>query len=162
MVKPVLLVPDADLLVIEISKVEIESRDISPTLAILKALLEPQNAQRFYEKLELCVGGYDADPRELCEIPEVRESMYRLDQEFPYWLYFINKLSLSLQFITFSICEIHEEDDGGISLNPRSLHDFLARRFAAVNVLLEQGLLNEIENERLSTKVMAYYMGEPD
>jgi len=36
--------------------------------------------------------GYDHDARELFEIPEVREYNALLDNEFPYWLFFLTRL----------------------------------------------------------------------
>ncbi|KOP36795.1 MULTISPECIES: chlororespiratory reduction 6 domain-containing protein [unclassified Flavobacterium] len=53
-----------------------------------KLLQEPSKANN---KLMLMIDGYDEDPRELCEIEEVREYFSVLDKLFPYWFYFLNR-----------------------------------------------------------------------
>src|SRR6516162_1713428 len=95
----------ADYLVIMASREEVEARDVSRASASLKRLLEPNNARRLKGKLVFGIGGYDADPRELFEIPEVRTWMRKLDREFPYWFYFLDLGPRStLSFVTFSLC----------------------------------------------------------
>jgi len=157
MVKPVLKYPELDLLVIEARRRDVERNNINPVLEILNDLLTPVNAKQYFEKVELCVSGYDNDPKELCEIPEVRKYMSDLDSQFPYWFYFITKLSLSLSFITFSLCQFEKNEAGEIHLDPSVLIRFMERHFKAVNELENLGLLDEAENQWLSKKVYSYY-----
>ena len=44
---------------------------------------------RYRESLVFIVCGYDEDPRELAEIPQVRAFFARLVQEWPHWLWFL-------------------------------------------------------------------------
>ncbi|MBL0064383.1 MAG: hypothetical protein IPP38_05060 [Bacteroidetes bacterium] len=58
-----------EFLIIEISKQEIESNDFQPVLRTLNRLLEDKETiLYFFERVEISVGGYENDPRELWEI----------------------------------------------------------------------------------------------
>ena len=90
MVKQSTTYPENDLMVIMASREEIENNETDRILEILNSLLEPQNVQKYFNKVEFCVGGYDQDKRELCEIPEVRLWLKEIDSQWPYWFYFLN------------------------------------------------------------------------
>jgi len=79
-------------LVIIISKDEVDSSNILPALEILKYLIDsPDLAKSYQENVNIAFHGYDNDPRELFEIPEVRNYVYKLDEIFPFWLFFLVK-----------------------------------------------------------------------
>jgi hypothetical protein len=64
---------DFDFLNVVLSREQVESEDYSETLPILQKLTSaPEGAIRFCELIDLAVHGYEADPRGLSEIPEVR------------------------------------------------------------------------------------------
>jgi hypothetical protein len=71
-------------LYVVVSRDEVESRDLTAPLAALKSLIaSPATARAHMESVDVAFSGYDEDARELFEIPEVREYVYRLDGEFP-------------------------------------------------------------------------------
>ena len=53
------------------------------------------------ERVEISFHGYDHTPQELFEIPEVRNFVYQLDEQFPFWLFFLSKRHLGLQCLLF-------------------------------------------------------------
>jgi len=160
MVKPISKLPEVDLIIIQAERRNVEEADIRPTLANLNKLLEADNTRDFFERVEFCVTGYDNDPRELCEIPEVRNWMAMLDQKFPYWFLFLNKDSQSLGFVTFTLCHYIKMPEGGIFLDPAGLQNFMLVHFAAVNELADQGILTEDENQTISENVADYYASQ--
>jgi hypothetical protein len=93
MVDPIMLV---------VSREEVEGGDISrPQATFSKLLSSPETIRHFRERLDISFFGYDQDRRELFEIPEVRSFVHKLDEIFPYWLFFLSRYYLGLQCITF-------------------------------------------------------------
>jgi hypothetical protein len=94
-----------DNLVLMSSRAEVEAGDVVHASAMLQKLLKPENAKRLKGRLVFRIRGYDDDPRELFEVPEVRTWMEELDCEFPYWFYFMDLGPHStLGFVAFSLC----------------------------------------------------------
>jgi hypothetical protein len=152
--------PDADLVIIQAERRNVEEADIRPTLANLKRLLNADNRRDYFERVEFCVDGYDSDPRELCEIPEIREWMDALDKEFPYWFLFLHRRGQSLGFVTFALCPYIKMPGGGIFMDPLGLRSFMMSHFAALNRLVDQGVLSERDNLTISEHVADYYAGQ--
>jgi hypothetical protein len=73
-----------------VSRSEVETADISLALRLLRRLLEsPGTSRKFYERVEIVFDGYDHIQDELFEISEGRNFVYRLDEKFPFWLFFL-------------------------------------------------------------------------
>jgi hypothetical protein len=49
----------------------------------------PESAKEFFERVDIAFHGYDHDSRELFEIPDVRAHANQLDEQFPFWLFFL-------------------------------------------------------------------------
>ena len=129
--------PDAriDTLVLTRSREEVEAGDIAHAAAMLDKLLNPSTATRAKGKLILAITGYDDDPRDLWEIPEVRAWMQALNRQFPFWFYFMDLGPRStLGMIAFCLCH-WEKVPGGKLIPPEDLQRFLATHFAAMNRL---------------------------
>ena len=76
------------------------NQDISAQMAILSALLDNEDfAIYFREKVNIVFTGINPGDKNLWEIPEVRKYIQKLDDEFPYWLYFLSKEGDGLNLI---------------------------------------------------------------
>ena len=64
------------LIVFEVSRIEIETRDLRRVNDLLQILQRYGDDAK--DSLILLFGGYDFDPRELYEIPEIRDYVYRI------------------------------------------------------------------------------------
>ena len=81
--------PDALLLIV--SRRDVETGDITDILRSLSHLISATEIARLYrERVDISFEGYE-DRRELWEIPEVRAFVHKVDDKFPYWLYFLDK-----------------------------------------------------------------------
>jgi len=79
---------------------DIVNQDISAQMAILSALLDNEDfAIYFREKVNIVFTGINPGDKNLWEIPEVRKYIQKLDDEFPYWLYFLSKEGDGLNLI---------------------------------------------------------------
>ena len=73
---------DEALVVLDLTRTEIEAGNISSALERLMALTDSkETALRFQESLLIHITGYDNDPRELVEVPEVRTFFGKLIQQ---------------------------------------------------------------------------------
>lgn len=99
---------DEDVVVVlEISRVDIEAGNIAAALDTLLILSDTkENALLYRESLLLVVNGYNDDPRELAEITEVRNYFQRLVQEWPYFLWFLARGFGNIVLFLSMLCRV--------------------------------------------------------
>ncbi|MHB8766967.1 MAG: chlororespiratory reduction 6 domain-containing protein, partial [Deferrisomatales bacterium] len=123
-----------DFVTVMVSREKIEARDITPALGSLSALIESRETIRhFLGRVDLAIDGYDADPRELFEVPEVRTYLAALDERFPYWFPLLSLDTEALKLVTFSLCDIERVASGLVEVDTEDLRTFLVRHFGAMN-----------------------------
>lgn len=152
--------PDAGLLVVQAERRDVEEGEIRPALAKLMPLLDAGNVRKYLGRVELRFAGYGNDPSELCQISELREWMAKLDKVFPYWFVFLNKSSHSMGFVMFALCPFATLPDASIAIAPQSLQDYVSSHFAAVNELVDQGLLTKEDDRAIEEGVIDCLAGE--
>lgn len=105
--------PDT-LVVLEISAPEIAAQNIASALERLHALSDTaQAALQFREKLFISVQGFDHDPRELVEIPEVRAFFARLADAWPHWLWFLSREGGDISLLLALLCPVKVHRQAG-------------------------------------------------
>lgn len=81
---------ERSMIVIAVTRQSVEEGDISFLLKKLQAFTAtPKRIRANKEKLCLMVEGYDTDPRELFEIPQVCAFFRAVTKHWPYWLWFL-------------------------------------------------------------------------
>ncbi|MGX2041891.1 chlororespiratory reduction 6 domain-containing protein [Methylocaldum sp. MU1018] len=99
-----------ELLVIDFPHEQVASGNIAPMLEVLSPLAESrENAERFEGRLAFYFSGWDDDPRETAEIPEIRQWFADLTADFPYWLHFIEKEGDTFFHVLRLLCKGHIE-----------------------------------------------------
>lgn len=84
-------IKDSSLVLLNVSRDEIEEQDISGFTELLNRLLINDNMiKQAKGKLSFMIDGYNHDEREIYEIPEVREWTKKVIPAFKYWGYFLN------------------------------------------------------------------------
>ena len=91
----VLIPPDisqqSDHIVLQIPQEAIQNCDTSEYVTLLHgATGSLQSFTEAFQKYVLLISGYDDDPRELYQIPEVVSFIKDLNSKLPFWLYFVN------------------------------------------------------------------------
>lgn len=123
-------------IILEISREQIVSGNYAKTLERLMILTDTrENVLRYRESVFLQITGYDEDPRELPEIPEVRSFFVNLTNEWPNWLWFLGRETglISLMMSLLCDCKIHSASGAmGIEFTDpdqleRRTNDLLAR-----------------------------------
>jgi hypothetical protein len=149
--------------VLIVSRKDVEKRDTSSTLNALRSCFESSaRALALFENLDIAFDGYDQDAREVFEIPEVREYVGLLDDDFPYWLFFLSKEGLGLQAITLSLMPPYLTDAARKEVLPKLLDDLLEKRwFPAMNQMCTAVGFSKEQIESLTRSVADYFVSGP-
>ena len=149
--------------VIVISREEIQRADTSSVLEALRPLLKsPATARRYFEHIEIAFDGYNNNAEELFEMQEVREFVYLLDEEFPFWLFFLDKSGLGLQCISLCFLPPYLTDEARAEIFPARLDELLTSRwFPAMNQICEWVGMSEEDIENLSGRSVEYLLKGP-
>lgn len=144
-----LLLPKEFDLGLVISKSEVELMDTSVALGVLKRLIEsPITAREFVERVDISFNGYDHTQQELFEIPEVRKFVYLLDEQFPFWLYFLSKRHFGLQCLLLCFIPPFLTDDVRPRIFREQINQLLINRwFPAMNYICEYVWFSEKQVE---------------
>ncbi|MFC7462046.1 chlororespiratory reduction 6 domain-containing protein [Hydrogenophaga defluvii] len=120
--QPIILTTDAAglanitepvVLVLMISRENIEPCNIASTMERLHVLTDTQDSvHRFRDSMVFQVTGYDADHRDLAEIPEVRAFFARLSQEWPHWLWFLHRDVGMIALFMSLLCRVQIQHRG--------------------------------------------------
>mgnify|MGYP003587368955 CR=1 FL=1 len=152
-----------DTLTIIVSREEIETQDIEPALSFLHRFIEsPQIARSYMEKINIAFDGYNQTKIELFEMQEVRNYIYKLDDKFPFWFYFLSKYYSGLQCIMLCFLPPYLTEEARAEIHTARLGDLLLKRWIpAMNHVSEYAGLTENEIEELTNRMEAYIAGGP-
>lgn len=96
------------LLVLEISRKEIEDCNFTSSLERLMVLTETRDSTlRNQEALFIVITGYDHDSSELAEIPEIRAFFERLSVSWPHWLWFLSREEGMIRLLMSLLCSVN-------------------------------------------------------
>ena len=141
-----------------ISRREIELGQTDDVLAFLERISSRRGeAVAACGRLCITVEGYDADPRELFEIEEVRRFMRALDATWPYWFYFMNQVDDGLKWLESCLCDCIEVVPGVASIDSEQLENQLARHFAALESYCSALAIPPEQHEEISEGIIALF-----
>jgi hypothetical protein len=149
--------------IIIISREEVEAGNIEPALITLKQIVaSPDTARSYLEKADIAFHGYDNDTRELYEITEVRNYVYKLDEEFPFWLFFLSKKLSDLQTLLLCFMPPYLTEEAKAEIFSTKIGELLERRlFPALNYMCAYAGIDEEEIEYLTEKTFRYISSGP-
>ena len=137
--------------VLLISRREVEAADLASVMWGLKVLLATrEDAWRHRGQMTLVVDGYNNDPRELVDIPEVRTLLRRLEAEWPYWAFFFNQVDDSIKLLVSCVGGSRFLGKGVVELDAELVAGAMTRAFGGMNELFERFDFPEDELERMS------------
>lgn len=148
-----------ELVVIEFSRTDIEANYLDTALARLQVLVDDNEAA---DKWEGCAtfffSGWDDDPRETAEIPELRQWFGRLSRAFPYWFHVCEKEGDTVAHVFRLLCPGRVEcvKDGVVGWRFEDLQNLAATMqvlFDHQNELYERLGLSEDMNQRVSEEI---------
>jgi len=137
--------------VLLISRREVEQADLPSVLSRLKVFLATrEDAWRYRGQMTLVVDGYNDDPRELVDIPEVRSLLRRLEVEWPYWAFFFNQVDDSIKLLLSCVAGSRYLGRGAVEMDADLVAAAMARAFGGMNAVFERFNFPEDELELMS------------
>ncbi|MBF0235186.1 MAG: chlororespiratory reduction 6 domain-containing protein [Desulfamplus sp.] len=145
---------------IVVTKDDVLSGDISKTLSCLNHFIKsPEVARSYMEKVDIAFYGYNNDPRELYEIPEVRNYVNKLDEQFPYWLYFFSKKYLGLQAILLCLLPTYWKEQSKRAIVIKKIEEVLFNRwFVALNEIDDFIGRDDEVNQAITERTIEYVL----
>lgn len=99
-----------DLVVIQIMRESVMDCDPSYMLELLKSITSTREQVVAYEgRITFYFDGWDDDPRETAEIPEIRAYFTALTEKFPYWMHYAEKAGDTFIHVMRLLCKGHYE-----------------------------------------------------
>ena len=147
------------LLAIAIPRESVMTRDLQPLLMKLNLLSESREAALQWEgKLTFYFDGWDLDPRETAEIPEIRAFFQSVTAEWPYLLHFSEKVGDTVLHVLRLLCHgKYVRRQPGIATwafaDFAEVQHVLLQLFAGQNGMYDRFGLPEKMNERITQEV---------
>jgi hypothetical protein len=111
----------------------------------------------FRQRVAILVDGFDDDPRELWQVPQVREYFRRLFDECPFIMLVSHPDGGLLK--VFATCWIYE-DDLTVDAEKQRMAEFLNKAFYGLNDLNHLLALSEEQNRELCMSASMVLFGE--
>ena len=152
-----------DFITIVVTRQEIQAGNKANVLESLKTLISsPETARKWFERVDIAIDGYNQTREELFEIVEVRNFVQELDDEFPFWLFFLSKRDTGLQCIAYCFLPPFLTQAAKAEIFPQQLDSLLSKRwFPAMNQLCDWVGMQEDDIEMLSDRSVQYLLGGP-
>ena len=137
--------------VLLISRREVEAGDLASVLSRLKPFLATrEDAWRYRGQMTLVIDGYNNDPRELVDIPEVRTLLRALESSWPQWAYFFNQVDDSIKLLLSCAAGSRFLGRGAVEMDAGLVASALGRAFGGVNMVFDRFGFPEHELEAMS------------
>lgn len=156
--KPSIVPIPYDPLIIVVSQAEVESLDTSIAMSVLNQLCTSlQVARSHLERVDIAFHGYDHQADELFEIPAVRQYVQELDNQFPYWLYFLSKRHLGLQCLLYCFLPPFLKEEARNRIFPERINQLLTQRwYPAMAQMCQLTGLSDEQVEQLVDRALQY------
>jgi len=148
---------------IVIDREAIEKADFSMVETFIKKFDNKKLLHDAVGTLNISFYGYDEDPREIFEIPEVQNwvKTSMVVRKIP-WFYFLSTEPTSQSIKALTLCFIAEQvktSDGTIRYQPmqKNLQNFVMLNFQNMNYFMDTQELSENLKTKISEKVNSYF-----
>ena len=142
--------------ILEVSRKQAENCNIDDQLNTLSFFLKDREyVIKGRGKIAISFSGYDDDPRELYEIPEVRKYVSALDTAFPYLFYFCFLSYPTIRVFTMCTCKV-KKVPGGETLDQNDFQNFLVYHFRYLNELCATYNLGDAVADQVTDDVLMY------
>lgn len=156
---------DGDIIFYQFSRPLVERGDFSHFLSLYAPdkLPSGRRLRELMNTLLFAIEGYDADPRELHAIPEVRRFYSAFHAAWPYWLYFCNLDTEILRVMvlcclpSLAALQVDGRQHVTVEFDRLELLQFLSADFAAMHVMCARAQLFERLIYDRTQQVFAYF-----
>ena len=156
---------ESDLIIYQFSRVQVQVGDFTHFLSLYAPDRLPESASLkvMVGRMLFCIEGYDADPREIYVIPEVRRFYSAFHSAWPFWLYFSNLDTDGLNSMvicclkSFTAIKVDGQDRCRVEYDPLELVYFIAQDFPHMNLMCERAGFSEADIYKRTREVFQYF-----
>ena len=149
------IAPQSDHIVLQISQENIKDCNTSEYVTLLHgATGSLQSFEVAFQGYVFLISGYDDDPRELYQIPEVVSFIKDLNSKLPFWLYFVN--TADKRFFSWMIaclCQAmsldQDEETIYADFNADAYNDLIEYQFSNIVKLMSGLVIGESIQEKV-------------
>lgn len=150
----------ASLIVLHITRREVERGHVGDIVDRLMHLSDRADfTRRFANAIALSVDGYNEDPRELAEIPEVVALFRAIDEQWPYWFHFMALEDRSLDTVLLTLIGTEriasQAEQIAFHFDPELFRSTFLAKIKAMNRLHDLHRLDANETREISDRVLA-------
>ena len=150
-------------LTIVVTREAVDCRDITGPLTTLRRLMSSvEIIRQFRERVDISFDGYNSTTDELWQIPAVHDYVLALDEQFPFWLYFLSRQSYGLQCIGLCMLPVFQTEPAPSRVHTEMLTDILNKRWepALIRLCNSAGLADSVADE-LTRSAHEYFVHGP-
>jgi len=144
---------------------EIQAGDFSRFLKAwpFHELRQGVSSRSYLNQFIFRVLGFESEPRELYEIPEVRSFFRSLNEAWPFWFFVCDLRAPDLQIMTLCCLpklSVLRRQSGAlchVEFDPGDLRAFVLNGFRGMNFLFERAGMSKTENFERSVRIIEYF-----
>lgn len=149
-----------DLVIVSIGRREVAEGLVGTVVERLMLLSDSkENAVKFCGRLTFTFDGWENDPREIYQIPEIVSYFRTITRQWPFWLHFLEKHGDSIGLTVMLLNEAKPVFAKGghrvAAIDPQALRATLLKLFDGMNILYDNLGLNEDLNRKVTEEVIA-------
>lgn len=157
--------PEKDALVIMFSKEQVRQRKLAHFLKSFgpAALPEGPELAAMMGSFQFLVDGWNDDPNELYAIPEIRKFYQHFHQFWPYWFFFCDLHTETLQMMTLCLLPNLKgfkrvgEPKAAVEYDPMDLLNFIIKNFGPLNAMMERAGMSEMDIYNRTRDIFHYF-----
>ncbi len=156
--------PD-DAIAVMFSKEQVRQRKLAHFLKTFgpDALPDGPELAAMMGKFQFFVDGWNHVPEEIYAIPEIRKFYQHFYDVWPYWFFFCDLHTETLQMMTFCLLPNLKgfkrvgEPKAGVQYDPLDLVRFIEKNFAPLNAMMERAGMSEMDIYDRTREIFLYY-----
>ena len=154
-----------DLIVVMFSKEQVRQRKLAHFLKNFGPAALPSGPAlaAMMDTFQFLVDGWNDDPSELYAIPEIRRFYQHFHEVWPYWFFFCDLETETLQMMTLCLLPTLTgikrlgEPKAGVQYDQLDLLRFIEKNFIPLNTLMERAGMSEMDIYHRTRDVFHYF-----
>jgi hypothetical protein len=159
------MIPPHDTVAVMFSREQVRQRKLAHFLKTYgpAALPEGPALAAMMGTFQFFVDGWNHVPDEIYTIPEIRSFYRHFHEVWPYWFFFCDLRTETLQMLTFCLLPNLRgfkrlgEPKAAVEYDPQDLLDFITRNFGPLNTMMERAGLSEMDIYHRTRDIFLYY-----
>lgn len=157
--------PDKDAIVVMFSKEQVRQRKLAHFLKNFGTDALPQGPElaSMMDSFQFLVDGWNDDPNELYAIPEIRKFYQHFHQVWPYWFFFCDLHTETLQMMTLCLLPNLKgfkrlgEPNAAVEYDPMDLLNFIIKNFGPLNSMMDRAEMSEMDIYNRTRDIFLYF-----